>query len=165
MDIRKNAPIPEFYRIAIDSASQSNCDSPADLICRPSSERPGNLPKLRRYTLSSSDGCTTLPKSTDEDRASIKRFNFLTYYTATGHLSITFPFYFNNLSKNIKKHYGCSKIYVVILQVISFSARYRSGWECKYGFHIPRLRSFPPDRYRFWTPGHSRQTSRHPWSE
>jgi hypothetical protein len=54
MEIRKNTPMKELHRIAIDSASQSNCDSPADLICRPSSERPGNLSKLRRYTLSSS---------------------------------------------------------------------------------------------------------------
>ena len=33
-----------FYRTAIDSASQSYCDSLADLICKTSNERPGNLP-------------------------------------------------------------------------------------------------------------------------
>jgi len=35
-------------------------------------------------------GCTTLPKSTHENRASIKRFNFSAYYHAKFNLSMTF---------------------------------------------------------------------------
>ena len=44
---------------------------------------------------------------------------------------------------------------------IFFSARCRSGWECKYGCRIPHSHSFLPDKYRSWKPGRSRRILRH----
>ena len=46
-------PPKRAIRTANDSASQSYCDSPADILCRPSRERPGSLSPLRRCALSS----------------------------------------------------------------------------------------------------------------
>ena len=50
------------------------CDSPADILCRPSSEDSGVLTTSAVFPFPIS-GCLALLKGTDEYRASIKRFN------------------------------------------------------------------------------------------
>ena len=77
-------------RMAIDSASQSFCDSLTDLICQTSNGKSCILPQLRRYTLSSLTAAWPCQRVLMRTAPLSKRFNFQVYYHSGQFLSIGF---------------------------------------------------------------------------
>ena len=73
----------------IDSASQETCDSPADVLCRPSTANSGidGTSAVSPFLIR---GCLALRKNTFESRASIKAISFFSYYHRVVSLSIAF---------------------------------------------------------------------------
>ena len=86
----RNDLLFERFRTAIDSASQSSCDSPADLLCRPSEGRPGSLPTLRRRSLSHPAAARPGRRVLMRTAPLSKRFNFSVYYHAGVGMSMHF---------------------------------------------------------------------------
>ena len=142
---RIDVPAGTQNRDAIDSASQSYCDSPADLICRPSSERPGNLSSLRRYTLSSPAAARPCLRVLLRTAPLSKRFNFYAWYHANSPLSMgiyTVILIFVNSAKNRTKQGSFSVISPRCLSEFldgTHFSHYNSPIETKEAFLCPIL--------------------------
>ena len=74
MEIRINTPKGSGWPLI--ALHKNVCDSPADVFCRPSSEKPCNFPQLRRYTLSSLTAARPCQRVLMRTAPLSKRFNF-----------------------------------------------------------------------------------------
>ena len=81
---------------------KKTCDSPADLLCRPSNRTTGIVWTLRRWPLSL-PRLPGLAGGTDGYRASIKRFNFDCILALMFRPVNCFFAFFGNLSKKTKR--------------------------------------------------------------